>query len=341
MQDLNTEALAGFIRANVADFAGPLQVSRFDGGQSNPTFGVRAGDARYVLRRKPPGQLLSSAHAVDREYRVMRALAESAVPVPRVHALCEDDAVLGSSFYLMEWVEGRILGDQTLPGIAPAERTRMYAELNRVMAALHAVDWRGIGLADFGKPDHYLERQIARWSRQYRATETGRIEAMEQLLDWLPSHIPPQEAQTSIVHGDFRLDNVVFHPSEPRIVAVLDWELSTLGDPLVDFAYHCMTWRLALGTHRTLAGIDPAALGIPTEEEHVRAYCQRTGREGIAHWHFYLAFNMFRLAAIQQGVQKRALEGNAAHVKALQAGARVEATADMALGLMRAVSAAT
>ncbi len=339
MQELNIDALAGFIRAHVADFTGELQVSRFNGGQSNPTFGVQAGGARYVLRRKPPGQLLSSAHAVDREYRVMQALAGTAVPVPRVHALCEDDAVLGSSFYLMEWVEGRVFGDQTLPGIAPAERACMYTELNRVIAALHAVDWRNIGLEGFGKPDNYLERQIARWSRQYRATETRRIEAMDQLIDWLPSHIPQQDAATSIVHGDFRLDNVVFHPSEPRIAAVLDWELSTLGDPLVDFAYHCMTWRLALGTHRTLAGINPASLGIPTEEAHVRAYCDRTGRDTIAHWNFYLAFNMFRMAAIQQGVQKRALDGNAAHTKALQAGQRVQATAELARELMHAVSA--
>ncbi len=340
MQDLNVDALARFIRDRIADFEGELQVNRFDGGQSNPTFGLRAGNARYVLRRKPPGELLSSAHAVDREYRVMKALAGSAVPVPRVHALCEDEAVLGSSFYLMDWVEGRILGDQTLPGIAPEERGSMYAELNRVIAALHAVDWQAIGLADFGKPDRYLERQIARWSRQYRATETRRIEAMERLIEWLPGHVPPQDAETAVVHGDFRLDNVIFHPTQPRIVAVLDWELSTLGDPLVDFAYHCMTWRLALGTHRTLAGVDPAALGIPTEKEHVRAYCERTGRDAIAHWEFYLAFNMFRLAAIQQGVQKRALAGNAAHSKALQAGQRVEATAGLALQLMQAVSAA-
>jgi aminoglycoside phosphotransferase (APT) family kinase protein len=339
MADLNVDALARFIRGHVAHFEGELRVTSFEGGQSNPTFGVHAGNARYVLRRKPPGHLLSSAHAVDREFRVMQALAATEVPVPRVHALCEDESVLGSSFYLMAWVEGRILGDQTLPGIAPKERGRMYGELNRVIAALHAVDWQGIGLADFGKPDRYLERQIARWSRQYRATETRRIEAMERLIDWLPANVPPRAAATTIVHGDFRLDNVVFHPTEPRIVAVLDWELSTLGDPLVDFAYHCMTWRLALGTHRTLAGVEPAALGIPTEAEHVRAYCARTGRDAIAHWEFYLAFNMFRLAAIQQGVQRRALDGNAAHSRALQAGQRVEATAGLALGLMRAVSA--
>lgn len=341
MQDLDTQALARFIRTQVADFDGELQVSRFEGGQSNPTFGIRAGNARHVLRRKPPGHLVASAHAVEREYRVMRALAGTSVPVPRVHALCEDATVLGSSFYLMEWVDGRILGDQTLPGIAPAERARMYGEINRVMAALHAVDWQALGLADFGKPDRYLERQIARWTRQYRATETHRIPAMDLLIDMLPGSIPPQDAATTIVHGDFRLDNVVFHPSEPRILAVLDWELSTLGDPLVDFAYHCMTWRLALGTHRTLAGVNTAALGIPSEEQHVRAYCERSGRDSIPHWTFYLAFNMFRLAAIQQGVRKRAIDGNAAHVNAVRAGERVEATADMALGLLSSVSATT
>lgn len=322
-------ALADFIREQVAPFDGAVTLHRVQGGQSNPTYLVDAGTQRYVLRCKPPGALLPSAHAVEREFRVLHALADSDVPVPRARALCEDPGVLGSAFYLMDFVEGRILTDQTLPGMTAPERRAHYDELGRVLAALHGLDWRALGLEGFGREGGYIERQVDRWLRQYRASETHRIEAMEQLAAWLPHNIPPQPA-TSLVHGDFRLDNVIFHPSEPRIVAVLDWELSTLGDPLVDFAYHCLSWRLALGTHRTLVGLDPLPPGIPTEAEHVAAYCRRTGRgEGgrIPHWGYFLAFNMFRLAAIQQGVARRALNGNAANTRAAEVAARVDATA--------------
>jgi aminoglycoside phosphotransferase (APT) family kinase protein len=332
--------LAAFIRARIEPFDGELGVRKVEGGQSNPTFIVDAGARRYVLRRKPAGAILPSAHAVEREYRALKALDGSAVPVPRARVLCEDPQVLGSAFYLMDFVDGRIMSDQTLPGMTPALRRAHYAELNRVMAALHGVDYPAIGLGDYGREERYVERQIERWTKQYRGAETRRIDAMESLLAWLPAHVPPQ-AGTSIVHGDFRLDNLIFHATEPRIVAVLDWELSTLGDPLVDFAYHCLSWRLGLGVNRTLVGMSDAelgALGIPTEAEHVAAYCSRTGRGEagrIAHWAFYLAFNMFRLAAIQQGIARRALDGNAANSRALEVAARVEATAQAGWSLAR------
>ena len=319
--------LAAFIHEQVEPFDGALAVRRIEGGQSNPTCIVDAGARRYVLRSKPAGVLLPSAHAIEREFRVMQGLAGSAVPVPRVRALCEDAAVLGSAFYLMDFVEGRILTDQTLPGMAAAERAAHYAELARVLAALHAVDYRAAGLADYGRESRYVERQLERWTRQYRASETVPIPDMERLIDWLPAHVPPQTA-TCLVHGDYRLDNVVFHATEPRIVAVLDWELSTLGDPLVDLAYHCMGWHIALGTHRTLAGVDLAPLGIPDEAAQIASYRRAAGlAQGIAHWPFYLAFNMFRMAAIQQGVAKRALAGNAANSRAQAVAERVAATA--------------
>lgn len=323
-----TAALDAFVRREIGPFDGALQLRRVEGGQSNPTFLVDAGAHRLVLRRKPAGTLLPSAHAVEREYRVLRALEGSAVPVPRARVLCEDPAVIGSSFYLMDFDEGRILTDQTLPGMAPAQRRAHYAEMARVMAALHGLDWRARGLEGFGREGGYIARQLERWTRQYRASETRRIDAMERLIDWLPAHVPPQEG-TALVHGDFRLDNLVFHPSEPRIVAVLDWELATLGDALADFAYHCLSWRLQLGTHRTLAGLDPLPEGIPTEAEHVADYGRARGgeRHDIPHWSYHMAFNMFRLAAIQQGVARRALDGNAANSRAAQVAARVEATA--------------
>ena len=321
-------ALDTYMRREVDGFPGRLSATRVEGGQSNPTFILEAGAQRYVLRRKPPGVLLPSAHAVEREFRVLRALEGSAVAVPRARALCEDPAVIGSSFYVMDFAAGRILTDQTLPGLAPAQRRAHYAEMARVMAALHQVDWRARGLADFGREGRYVERQIERWTRQYRASETRRIEAMERLIDWLPAHVPPQQA-TSLVHGDFRLDNLVFDANEPRIVAVLDWELSTLGDPWVDFAYHCLSWRLQLGTHKTLAGLQPLPEGIPTEAQHVADYCAALGQPGgrVPHWNYHMAFNMFRLAAIQQGVARRALDGNAANSRAAAVAARVEATA--------------
>ena len=324
----DTERLAAWMREHVDAGTGTLEVAQFKGGQSNPTYLITAGKSRYALRRKPPGKLLPSAHAVDREYRVMTALRDTDVPVPKTYALCEDAEVIGTAFFVMDYVEGRVLWDPTLAELSRGERKAHYDELNRVIAALHRVDPAAVGLADYGKPGNYLARQIDRWSRQYRASETERIEAMDRLIEWLPANVPPGE-ETSIVHGDYRIDNVVFHPTEPRILAVLDWELSTLGHPLADFAYHCMTWRMPEGAHaRGLAGADFAALGIPTEREYVAMYCKRTGRERIDHFEYYLAYNMFRLAAILQGVMARALQGNAASAEALEAGRRTRAIAE-------------
>jgi aminoglycoside phosphotransferase (APT) family kinase protein len=295
---------------------------------------VTAGDHRYVLRRKPPGKLLPSAHAIDREYRVMAALADTDVPVAKMIALCDDDAVVGTVFYLMEYVEGRVLWDPTLPGMPPAARGAHYEELNRVQAALHQVDYQAAGLGDFGKPGQYIERQIARWSKQYEDGGAERIPSMDALIEWLPRHVPPGD-ETSIVHGDFRLDNVIFHPTEPRVLAVLDWELATLGHPLSDFAYQVMAWRLAPGQFRGLKGADFAALGIPTEAEYVAAYCRRTGRASIPNWEFYLIFNMFRIAAILHGVLSRAQQGNAASADAIAMGSRARPVADVALHMAR------
>jgi len=324
----DTQRLAAWMREHVDSGTGTLEVAQFKGGQSNPTYLITAGSRRYALRRKPPGKLLPSAHAVDREYRVMTALADTDVPVPKTYALCEDAEVIGTAFFVMDYVEGRVLWDPTLAELSRGERKAHYDELNRVIAALHRVDPAAVGLADYGKPGNYLARQIDRWSRQYRASETERIEAMDRLIEWLPANVPPGD-ETSIVHGDYRIDNVVFHPAEPRILAVLDWELSTLGHPLADFAYHCMTWRMPEGAHaRGLAGADFAALGIPTEREYVAMYCRRTGRDRIDHFEYYLAYNMFRLAAILQGVMARALQGNAASAEALEAGRRTRAIAE-------------
>lgn len=327
----DTGRLADWLRANVEGYSGELAVEQFKGGQSNPTFLLSAGNRKYVMRRKPPGKLLPSAHAVDREYRVITALAKTDVPVAKSYALCEDDAVIGTAFYVMDYVAGRILWDPALPGMAPAERTAIFDEMNRVIAALHSVDYAAVGLADYGKPGSYFSRQIDRWSKQYRASETEKIEAMDNLMAWLPANIPAGD-ETSIVHGDYRLDNVIFHPSEPRILAVIDWELSTLGHPLSDFAYHCMTWRLSPGQFRGLQGHDLAALGIPGEADYVAQYCRRTGRASIpaAEWEYYLAFNMFRLTAILQGIMARAMQGNAASQEAIDTGKRARPLAEEA-----------
>jgi aminoglycoside phosphotransferase (APT) family kinase protein len=320
-------ALERYMRTHVEGFAGSLEVEQFKGGQSNPTFLLSAGGKRYVLRRKPPGKLLPSAHAVDREYRVLRALYGTDVPVARPYALCEDDSVIGTAFYIMDFVQGRVFWDPSLPGMTPAERHAIFDELNRVIAALHSVDYQAVGLGDYGKPGSYLERQIARWTKQYRASETERIEAMENLIEWLPKNIPPGE-ETTLVHGDYRLDNVIFHPTEPKLLAVLDWELSTLGHPIADFAYHCMTWRLTPAEFRGMRGFDFAALGIPSEEEYVAMYCRRTGRTSIPHWDFYLAYNMFRLAGILQGIMGRVVEGTAASQHAIESGKRARPMAE-------------
>jgi len=319
--EFDRERLAVFLRERIGAFGGAVAVEQFAGGQSNPTYLVSAGSERYVLRRKPPGTLLPSAHAVDREYRVMHALAASGVPVPKVFALCDDPGVIGTEFFLMEYVPGRVFWDATLPGVAPSERSALYDELNRVIAALHGVDHAAVGLVDYGRPGDYLRRQIARWTRQYRAAATEPIEAMERLIEWLPENVPASD-ETTIVHGDFRIDNVIFHPSEPRILAVLDWELSTLGHPLADFAYHAMTWRVTADEFRGIKGVDLASLGIPDEAAYVAAYCARTGREAIDDWDYYLAFNMFRMAAILQGILARAIQGNATSSEAVATGRR-------------------
>jgi aminoglycoside phosphotransferase (APT) family kinase protein len=324
-------ALERYMREQVPGFSGPLEVEQFKGGQSNPTFRLRAGGRTYVMRRKPPGKLLPSAHAVDREYRVITALAETGVPVPRTYALCTDESLIGSMFFLMEHVEGRVLWDPQLPGMAPAERAAIFDELNRVIAALHRVDYAAIGLADYGKPGNYFTRQIERWGKQYKASETEPIEAMDRLIEWLPRNIPASD-ETSIVHGDYRLDNVIFHPSQPRILAVLDWELSTLGHPMADFAYHAMAWRLSSKEFRGLRGADLAALGIPGEAQYLDRYLERVGkpRPAPAEWEFYVVFNLFRAAAIFQGVMARAVAGNAASAQAVETGKRARPTAEFA-----------
>jgi aminoglycoside phosphotransferase (APT) family kinase protein len=325
------DRLAAFMRQHVDDFRGDLHVEQFKGGQSNPTFLLTAGGNQYVMRRKPPGTLLPSAHAVDREYRVITALAATDVPVAKAYALCEDDSIIGTAFYIMEYVQGRIMWDPSLRGMHHTERRAIFDEMNRVIAALHSVDYRAVGLESYGKPGNYLERQVARWARQYRASETEHIAAVENLIAWLPHNIPVDDG-TSVVHGDFRLDNVIFHPVEPRIVAVLDWELSTLGHPLADFAYHCMTWRMPPTPSRGLAGLQLEELGIPTEAEYLAAYCGRTGRNGVpkSDWEYYMVFGMFRLVGILQGVAKRAQLGNASSAEAANVGKRARPLAEQA-----------
>jgi len=299
-------ALERWLVAHVKDFRGPLEVTRFNAGQSNPTFLLTTPDCRYVMRSKPApvAQLLPSAHAIEREYRVQSALAGSAVPVAGMHGVCEDESVIGRAFYVMEHVEGRIFWEQSLPEVEePTERAALYDEMNRVIAALHTVDIQAVGLGDYGKPGNYFQRQIDRWARQYRASQTRQIKTMERLIDWLPQHVPQEDhPQVSLVHGDFRIDNVIFHPSKPRILAVIDWELSTLGHPLADFAYHLMSWHLSPALFRGLQGLDIAALGIPDEADYIHAYERRVGHSFAGNRDFYLAYNLFRLAAIMQGI---------------------------------------
>jgi aminoglycoside phosphotransferase (APT) family kinase protein len=306
-------------------------VEQFKGGQSNPTYKLTAADGRgFVLRRKPPGKLLPSAHAVEREYRVIKALHPTGFPVAKPYVLCEEESVIGTAFYVMDYVEGRVLWDQSLPGMTKAERAAIWDELNRVIAQLHSLDYRILDLESFGKPGNYIERQIARWTKQYQASETERIEAMDNLIAWLPKNIPPSAA-TTVVHGDYRLDNAIFHPREPRILAVLDWELSTLGDPLADFAYHCMSWHIPPGQFRGIAGLDLPSLGIPSEAQYVNKYCERTGQPQIdpTYWDFYLAYNLFRIAAILQGIMKRVVDGTAASAHARDAGMRAKPMAQL------------
>ena len=332
-------ALQDYLARHLEGFAGPLSVEQFKGGQSNPTFKLGTPGATYVMRAKPGpvAKLLPSAHAIEREFRVMSALAATDVPVARMHLLCEDESIIGRAFYVMQFVEGRVLWEQALPGFEPAGRAAIYDVMNRVIAALHSVDVKAVGLADYGKPGNYFERQIGRWSKQYQASITQPIESMDRLIEWLPRSLPASardESQVSIVHGDFRMDNLIFDATQPRVLAVLDWELSTLGHPLADFSYHCMSWHIPPGTFRGIGGLDIASLGIPSEREYVRRYCERTGRGDVdavmRDWNFYLAYNMFRLAAICQGIAKRVEDGTAASAQARQTGSSAPVLADMA-----------
>lgn len=333
--DFDTKKLARYLESHVPDFQGPLRATKFAGGQSNPTFLIEAASGKYVLRRKPPGELLKSAHAVDREFRVISALADTDVPVARAYHLCEDLNVIGSMFYLMEYIDGRVMWDPSLPQETPEGRAAIYREMSRVLVALHSVDVDKVGLGDYGKPGNYFERQIGRWSKQYRATETETVAEMEWLMTWLPANVPEDDGRVALVHGDFRLDNMMFHPTEPRVLALVDWELSTLGHPFADLSYQCMQLRMGSnGVMIGLGGQDRRALGIPSEEEYVAMYCERMGIESVPGWNFYLAFSFFRFAAILQGVKKRALEGNASSDKALQMGALVKPLAAMAVELI-------
>lgn len=334
-------ALTAYLDQHLPGFKGPLTVEIFKGGQSNPTYKLITPTASYVMRAKPGpvAKLLPSAHAVEREFKVMQGLQGTDVPVPKMYCLCEDESVIGRAFYVMEFVEGRVLWDQSLPGLSNAQRGEIYNEMNRVVAALHKVKFAERGLADYGKPGNYFERQIGRWSKQYAASITQPIAEMDSLMQWLPANIPASardESMVSIVHGDFRLDNLLFHPTEPRVLAVLDWELSTLGHPLADFSYHCMAWHIPPGAFRGIGGLDVVSLGIPTESDYIHLYCERTGLatpEALkADWNFYMAYNLFRIAAILQGIAKRVEAGTASSAQAVSSAAGAPLLAKMAWG---------
>ncbi len=328
-----TARLEQFLTARLSSFRGPLRVRQYEGGQSNPTYHLGSNSGEYVLRRKPPGKLLPSAHLIEREYRVLSTLADTDVPVPRPLLLCEDPDVIGTAFYLMEHVPGRIFTEPRLPGLEPRERTAIYESMSDVLARLHRVDWQRAGLSDYGRPGNYFGRQIHRWTEQYRASETETIPSMERLIEWLPRHIPDDD-HTTIAHGDYRLANLLVHPTEPRVVAVLDWELSTLGHPLADLAYSAMAYRLPAALFDGLAGHSLQSLGIPSEDSYVARYCRLAERPEISGWNFYLAFSMFRLAAIVQGIMGRVLAGTAAAANARERGALARPLADVALAVV-------
>jgi len=330
---LDVARLERWARAHIADFVGPIAARKFDTGQSNPTYLIDTPARRYVLRRKPPGKLLKSAHMVEREFRALRALGISGYPAPLALALCEDESVIGSVFYLMSHVEGRIFWDPGMEGSSREERAGVYDAMNDALARLHAIDVEAVGLADFGKPGMYFARQWRRWSEQYRASQTDAIPAMDQLIEWLRAHTPDDDGRVALVHGDWRIDNMIFDATTPRLLAVLDWELSTLGHPFADLAYQCMQWRLPnAGDFRGLAGLDRAALGIPTEADYVAAYCRRAGLAEIPNWTFLIAFSFFRIAAIAQGVYKRTLDGNASNPeRGRKMGAAVPIMASLAM----------
>jgi aminoglycoside phosphotransferase (APT) family kinase protein len=333
---IDIDKLQQYLASQIPGFGEILSCEKFAGGQSNPTFQIKTNHASYVLRRKPAGLLLKSAHAVDREYRVMKALADTSVPVPRMFVLCDDDSVIGSMFYVMEFVEGRIFWNGALAEQTPAERSAIYEEMVRVLAAMHTVDLDKIGLADYGRPGNYFSRQISRWSEQYRASATEVNPAMDALIDWLPKNMPADDGRVALNHGDYRIDNVMFHPTQPRMVAVLDWELSTLGHPWADLAYQCA--QLLLPPDAVipgLGGLDRKALGIPSEEEYVARYCQLTGIDSIPNWNFYIVFSLFRLAAILEGVKKRAQSGNASSQKAIDYGNLARPVSEIAAALLK------
>jgi aminoglycoside phosphotransferase (APT) family kinase protein len=333
-------ALESYLTLHLPGFVGPLRAEIFKGGQSNPTYKLLTPSRSYVMRAKPGpvAKLLPSAHAVEREFAVMKGLHGTDVPVATMYCLCEDESVIGRAFYVMEFMQGRVLWDQSLPDMTPTQRGAIYAEMNRVLAALHKVDYAACGLANYGKPGNYFERQIGRWTKQYLASITQPIPAMDQLMAWLPANIPASARDaslTSIVHGDFRLDNMMFHATDARVLAVLDWELSTVGHPFADFSYQCMAWHLAPdGGFRGIAGLDHAALGIPSEDEYITMYCERTGfttpERLKADWNFYMAYNMFRLGGILQGIAKRVEMGTASSAQAVKSGAGAKPMAELA-----------
>ncbi len=331
---LPLEVLGPYLERQIPTFRSLRSIVKFKGGQSNPTYRLQADSGTYVLRRKPPGQLLASAHAVDREFRVLRALAETDVPVPVAWHLCEDDTVIGSMFYIMSFVPGTIFWNPALPDLDRDARWTIFDEMNRVLSTLHDVDYQAIGLQDFGRPGDYFARQVSRWSRQYSASQTETIPEMEALVHWLPENLPPDNGMISLIHGDYRMDNLVFETEKWTVVALLDWELSTLGHPYADLAYQCMQWRLGQEEMMPgLGGLDRRPLGIPTEEEYIERYCERRGMGSIPNWPFYLAFSCFRFAAIMQGVYRRSLDGNASNDRASEYGALVKPLARLGVWL--------
>jgi acyl-CoA dehydrogenase len=307
---------------------GPIQLSQLTGGQSNPTFKISCGNERFVLRKKPAGVLLPSAHAVDREHRVMKALANTDVPVPKMLAYCEDENIVGTAFFIMEYLDGRVFVDQTLPQLPASVRHVIYEQMNNTIAAIHRLDYASLGLESFGKPGNYFSRQITRWSRQVREANIPIPNSLNKLMDWLPENIP-NEDETSLIHGDFRMDNLIFHKNEPRVIGVLDWELSTLGNPLADFAYQCMAWRIAPSLWRGIQGVNLVSLGIPSEAEYIALYEKKIGRPIAEHWTFLMAYNLFRISAILHGISKRVIDGNANAIDAIENGEKAGALADL------------
>ena len=328
MQTLSFQESLGRYLKELGLSKGPIELSQLTGGQSNPTFKISDGNFDYVLRKKPSGVLLPSAHAVDREYRVMKALAATDVPVPQMLAYCDDESIIGTAFFIMEYLDGRVFADQSLPGLAASERWQIYEQMNHTISAIHRLDYVSLGLETFGKPGNYFARQIARWSRQVREANIAIPDSLNKLMDWLPEHIPAED-ETSLIHGDFRMDNLVFHKTDLRIIGVLDWELSTLGNPLADFAYQCMAWRIPPSLWRGIQGLDLRALGIPSESEYIAMYEKQIGRPIVEHWPFLMAYNLFRISAILHGITKRAMDGNANASDAIENGEKAGALADL------------